>query len=108
MKLKTILKQITGLPWTFTIHADPQQGHIMGSEQLVANTQACAAMSPKQAKANLAYITHAANVLPELVAAAKHLQDNWGHNLTEPMARLNQALAEAETIIERNPLPPLT
>ena len=44
------------------------------------------------------YATHAANVLPELVAAIKNLQDNWEKNLTEPMARLNQALARAETI----------
>ena len=96
MKLKTLLNQITGLPWTLSVHADLQQGHIMGSERLVADLHACAAMTPEQAKANLAYITHAANVLPELVAAAKHLQQNWGKNLTEPMARLNEALAKAE------------
>jgi hypothetical protein len=31
------------------------------------------------------YLVHAANTLPELVAATKHLQDNWTENLTEPM-----------------------
>ncbi len=98
MKLTSLLKKTTGLPWTFSVHADPQQGHIMGRERLVANLHACAAMSPEQAKANLAYITHAANVLPELVAAAKHLQQNWRKNLTEPTARLNQAIAKAETM----------
>ena len=98
MKLTSLLKQITGLPWTYTVHADPQKGHIMGREILVADLHACAAMTPEQAKANLAYITHAANVLPELVAAAKHLQQNWGKNLTEPMARLNAAIAEAENV----------
>jgi hypothetical protein len=41
-------------------------------------------------------LVHTANVLPELVAAAKHVQENWGKNLTEPMARLNAALAEAD------------
>ena len=53
MKLTNLLKNITGLPWTFCIHADPQQGHIMGRERLVADLHACAAMSPEQAKANL-------------------------------------------------------
>jgi hypothetical protein len=44
------------------------------------------------------YATHAANVLPELVAAAKNIQENWSKNLTEPMARLNKAIALAETV----------
>jgi hypothetical protein len=43
-------------------------------------------------------LAHAANVLPELVAAVKHLQRNWGKNLTKPMARLNKAVAQAQTI----------
>ena len=34
MKLTNLLKKITGLPWTSSIHADPQQGHIMGRERL--------------------------------------------------------------------------
>jgi hypothetical protein len=40
-------------------------------------------MSPEQFKANLPYVTLAANVLPEFVAAAKPLQQNWEKNLTE-------------------------
>ena len=55
-------------------------------------------MSPEQVQANLASIAHAAYVLPKLVAAAKHLQQDWGMNLTEPMTRLNQALATIENI----------
>lgn len=43
-------------------------------------------------------LLHAANVLPELVAAARNLEQSWGKNLTEPMGRLNQALALAENI----------
>jgi hypothetical protein len=46
-------------------------------QEAVANLQSYAAMSPAQAKSNLAYITHAANILPELVSAVKHLQGNW-------------------------------
>ena len=48
--------------------------------------------------ANEAYSLHAANVLPELLAAAKNLQNNWEHNLTEPMARLNEAIAIADDV----------
>ena len=44
---------------------------------------------------------HAANVLPELLAAAKNLQDNWERNLTEPMARLNEAIELAEDIADK-------
>ena len=44
------------------------------------------------------YLVHAANVLPELLAAAENLQRNWEHNLTEPMARLNEAIEIAEDI----------
>jgi hypothetical protein len=43
-------------------------------------------------------------VLPELVAAAKHLQQKWEKNLTEPMARLNAALAKAEHVSLRKPI----
>jgi hypothetical protein len=38
-----------------------------------------------------------------LVAAVKNLQDNWEKNLTEPMARLNEALALAENVEPRSP-----
>ena len=36
--------------------------------------------------------------LPELLAAARNLQENWERNLTEPMARLNEAIKIAEDI----------
>ncbi len=42
-------------------------------------------------------LAHAAAVLPELVAAVKHLQRNRGTNLTKPMARMNKAVAQADT-----------
>ena len=71
MKLKQLLKRITPLPW---------------------------AKHPTQTRANEAYALHAANVLPELLAAAKNLQDNWAHNLTEPMARLSESIELAEDI----------
>lgn len=32
----------------------------------------------------------------ELLAACKHLQDRWEHNLTEPMQRIAHAVAKAE------------
>ena len=48
------------------------------------------------------YLCHAANVLPELVAAIKHLQQNWEKNLTKPMARLNRALDKAERVDQGN------
>jgi len=47
------------------------------------------------------YATHAANVLHELVAAAKNLQDNWECNLTQPMAGLHEAIEKAEDIAQR-------
>ena len=44
------------------------------------------------------YICHAANVLPELMTAAKNLEQNWNANLTEPMARLHEALVLADDV----------
>ncbi len=46
--------------------------------------------------ANEAYSLHAANVLPELLAAAENLQNNWEHNLTQPIARLSEAIEIAQ------------
>ena len=43
-------------------------------------------------------LAHAFNVLPELVAAAKHLQKHWEKNLTEPMGRLSEAIDLAEQV----------
>src|SRR6266566_9351555 len=77
MKLKQLLKRIAPLPW----RKPPIMATVQPTREIVANE---------------AYACHAANVLPELVAAAKNLQENWEHNLTEPMARLNEAIAMAE------------
>ena len=44
------------------------------------------------------YACHAATVLPELLAAAKNLQVNWEHNLTESMGRLSEAINLAEHV----------
>ena len=79
MKLTELVNRITPLPWRKT----PMMATVLVSKETLANeTYAC----------------HAANVLPELLAAAKNLQDNWEHNLTNPMARLNEAIAMAEEI----------
>ncbi len=79
MKLNQILKRITPLPWRkLPTAADKLPG--------------------KELPANEAYACHAANALPELLAAAKNLQENWEHNLTEPMARLSEAIDLAENV----------
>jgi hypothetical protein len=91
MKLTDLLRRITPLPWLSVSATDGDKwiGTKAGDDRIATldgNTQAL----------DHAYLVHAANVLPELAAAAKHLQENWGKNLTEPMARLNAALAEAD------------
>jgi hypothetical protein len=35
---------------------------------------------------------------PQLLSAARNLQESWPNNLTESMARLNEAVTKAETI----------
>jgi hypothetical protein len=96
MKLETLLKKIT-LP----IHPEldpetdrPRLGStgyaIHHDSQVIAD----GIETPEMAE----YICHAANVLPHLVAAARHLQQNWERNLTESMAKLNQALDRAESV----------
>jgi len=97
MKLKRLLKRITPLPWLFCSATDGDKwiGTIEGDDRITTldgNTQGI----------DHEYLVHAANVLPELLAAAKNLQANWEHNLTEPMARLNKALAEAEEVKTAN------
>jgi hypothetical protein len=79
MKLTELLKRITPLPW----HKPPSLAAVPASKETLANE---------------AYACHAANALPELVAAAKNLQETWEHNLTESIARLNEAIAIAEDI----------
>jgi len=79
MKLTELLNRITPLPW----RKRPMMTDFFASDETLANE---------------AYSLHAANVLPELLAAAKNLQNNWEHNLTEPMARLNEAIGIVEDI----------
>jgi len=79
MKLTELLNRITPLPW----RKPPIMAAVQPAREILANE---------------AYACHAANVLPELVAAAKNLQENWEHNLTVQMARLNEAIAMAEEI----------
>jgi len=79
MKLTELLNRITPLPW----RKRPMMTDFFASDETLANE---------------AYSLHAANVLPELLAAARNLQENWERNLTEPMARLNEAIKIAEDI----------
>jgi len=58
------------------------------------------AKTPASHQANEAYALHAPNSMVELLAAAKNLQENWERNLTEPMARLNEAIAMAQDLRE--------
>src|ERR1039457_1218666 len=93
LTLTILLKRITPLPWPLVTATDGEKwvGTEEGDDRITTldgNTQPL----------DHVYLVHAANVLPELVAAVKHLQQNWDKNLTEPMARLNQALANAKTI----------
>lgn len=97
MKLEQLLNEITPLPWHLTTMPDtgePASAVLGGNGIRIAKVDTV----PGQALANRAYLTHAANVLPELLAAAKNLRDNWQRNLTEPMARLNEAIELAEEV----------
>jgi len=69
----------------------------MGRERLVADLHACAAMSPEQAKANLAYITHAANVLPKLLDAAQKVL-LYTSPSPRSLDKLPAALAKAQNL----------
>jgi hypothetical protein len=82
MKLTEILNDITPLPW----RKRPVMAEVLVSSETLANQ---------------AYVLHAANALPELLAAANNLQDNWERNLTEPMARPSEAIALVEDISEQ-------
>ena len=93
MKLTELLKQITPLPWLLVTATDGDKW--IGTEE---GDDRIATLDGNTQPLDHDYLVHAANVLPGLVAAAKHLQENWEHNLTEPMARLNAALDKAETI----------
>ncbi|MGH7971354.1 MAG: hypothetical protein ACREIC_21765 [Limisphaerales bacterium] len=100
MNLQQLLNQITPLPWTV------QNGETLevGPSPDISVCQVHNTDGPddqpagERAKANAVYIAHAAKALPELLAAAKNLGDNWGHNLTEPMARLTEAIELADEV----------
>src|SRR6267154_1912835 len=102
MKLTQLLKQITPLPWRF---AEMDNDKVIPTVRLFGRRkndrpkETCIGRLDSVRDAR--YATHAANVLPELVAAIRNLQENWEHNLTEPMARLNDALDEAEDVIAK-------
>ncbi len=96
MKLETLLKKIA-LP----IHPelDPETDRPrLGSTGYAIHQDSEVIADGIQAPEVAEYLCHAANVLPELVAAARNLQQNWEKNLTEPMAKLNLALDKAENV----------
>ena len=96
MKLKTLLKKV---PLPIYPELDPETDNPrLGSTGYAIQQDSEVIADGIQTPELAEYLCHAANVLPELVAAVKHLQQNWGKNLTEPMARLNAALAEAENV----------
>jgi hypothetical protein len=82
MKLTEVLNRITPLPWS----KRPIMAEVLVSSETLANDS---------------YVLHAANVLPELLAAAKNLRDNWEHNLTEPLATLNEAIELVENVTDK-------
>ena len=99
MKLTELLNRITPLPWHSTTMPDtgePATAILGGDGIRIATVDVLT--PPVKAISNQRYFVHAANVLPELLAAAKNLQNNWEHNLTEPMARLNEAIAIADDV----------
>ena len=93
LTLTKLLKRITPLPWLLVSATDGDTwiGTGAGDDRITT-------LDGNTKPIDHAYLVHAANVLPELVAATKHFQQNWGKNLTEPMARLNAALAKAENV----------
>ena len=88
MKLTELLKRITPVPWLLVTATDGDKwiGTGEGDDRITTldgNTQSL----------DHAYLVHAANVLPELVAATKHVQQNWDkkpdrtNGQTEPRPR---------------------
>ena len=102
MKLKQLLKQITPLPWRLAEMDNdkviPTVG-IFGRRKHDRFKEVCFGRLDSVPDAQ--YACHAATVLPELLASAKNLQENWEHNLTESMARLNEAIELAEHVNRR-------
>ena len=99
MKLNELLEQISPLPWRFDVGSEEEWASITAANGdtpvLYENVES---LKYKECP-NPRYIAHAANVLPELVAAVRNLQANWGKNLTEPMARLDDAVRAAEEVL---------
>jgi hypothetical protein len=103
MKLKRLLEQITPLPWRIVQPGPPVRLELILHPNLYIQGDAPVAVMERAASlritmANARYIVHATAVLPELLAAAQNLRDNWEHNLTEPMARLNEAIELAQSV----------
>ena len=71
MKLTELLKQITPLPWLLVTATDGDKW--IGTEE---GNDRIATLDGNTQSLDHAYLVHAANVLPELVAAVKHLQAN--------------------------------
>jgi len=96
MKLEILLKKV---PLPIYPERYPETGKSrIGSKGYAIHQGSEAVADGIQTPEVAEYLCHAANVLPELLAAAKNLRENWEHNLTEPMARLNEAIAMAENI----------
>ncbi len=98
MKLNELLNQITPLPWRFAELDNDEvfpAVRLLGRRKSDLSKEVCFGHIDSVRDAR--YACHAVNVLPELVAVA-NLQNIWQHNLTEPMARLNEALALAENL----------
>jgi hypothetical protein len=93
LTLTKLPKRITPLPWLLVTATDGDKwiGTGAGDDRITT-------LDGNTKPIDRAYLVHAANVLPELVAAAKNFQQNWGKNLTEPMARIDAALAKAENV----------
>jgi hypothetical protein len=99
MTLTSLLKRIPPLPWLLVTATDGDKwiGTKEGDDRITT-------LDGNTRSLDHVYLVHAAKVLPELIAAVKHLQENWERNLTEPMARLSKALAKAENVSEREPI----
>jgi hypothetical protein len=70
MKLPALLQQITPLPWRYSTIAlhEPDRVMLLSGERQVAFIET-RSLHPDQDEADLTYLTHAANVLPDLVKA---------------------------------------
>jgi len=99
MQLNNLLNQITPLPWRFAEMDNDKVVptiRIFGRRKNDPSKEIC--LGRLDSTTDARYATHAANVLPELLAAAKNLQNNWERNLTEPMARLHEAIEMADSL----------